>query len=411
MSVNSRNIQTSFNFTTHGHLLYQFSTALCARPPATMSKSSSSSTSPPPPKRARTDEADKEVASEAAPDAAPEAAPAAAPAAAAAAPAAAPEAASGEAFAHGRTLAHFHSTNLLRFDGGGKFVVVQGTIDAQPALLQLEQRAACNDSEQFLTQLPHFQLQPTSYSGAEYSYYQAQGLGATFNVEVIWPASDRQIQRKTPSEQVLVEESYALYNQVVASFAVEQAQRIGWLDAVVTLKKELERNLFHNERFIINVDTKWTTHAAPLSVDPNVRNSWKGAKWTDGLYLLAIVKDPECKSLRDLHGERSALLCEEMRDELRNVAKSVYGVAPDQLRIMFHYHPQFYRLHAHCVRIHAVNPGSETERAHLLTAVADNIRMKFDYYQTCTLSYKLRVGERLHRLLKENDGGKGLLTK
>ena len=318
-----------------------------------------------------------------------------------------------EAFTNGRTLSAFQCHKVLRFDAGGKFVIVQGMLPdsnnvLRPALIQLNQMAMCDDPEQLTANLSTFELQPTNYSGAEYSFYKATGFGARFDMEVIWPANESQIQRKTPSKKMLVEETGEIYFKAVRMFVEEQSLRIGWLDAVVNLEVELERNLFHNDRFVINVDTKWTTHAEPLSVE--TKKTWHGAKWTDALYLLAIVKDPALKSIRDLKGEQGALLCEEMRDELRNVANSVYGVPPSQLRIMFHYHPQFYRLHAHCVRIHAIDPGSETERAHLLTTVANNLRMNKDYYSMCTLSYSVRVASPLHQCLLENNG-EGLVTK
>ena len=308
-----------------------------------------------------------------------------------------------EAFANGRTLSAFQCHKVLRFDGGGNFVVLQGDIEGNPALIQLKQKAACDSKEEFVASLGDFQLNLTNYSGAEYSNYLGAGLGATFDIEVICPASERQIQRKIPSEKLLVEETSEIYFKTVREFSEVQSLHIGWLDAVVNLETELERNLFHNDRFVINVDTKWTTHPQ-MTTDDRVRASWHGQQWTDGLYLLAIVKDPVLKSIRDLKGEQGALLCEEMRDELRTAAERVYGVNPSQLRIMFHYHPQFYRLHAHCVRINAINPGSETERAHLLTTVANNLRMNEDYYSLCTLSYSVRVGERLHQLLEANNG-------
>lgn len=297
-------------------------------------------------------------------------------------------------------LRSFSTSNVLRFDALGKLVVLQGEIpdvdgNNKPALLQFEQRASCESPASFVENLPNFTLQLTNYSGAEYSNYHGTGLGASWNVEVIWPASERQIRRKTPSQHYLVEESGELYATHIDAFSKQQSEHIDWLDSVVNMETEVERNLFHNERFIINIDTKWTTHA-PTTDD---RNTWYGATWTDDLYLLAIVQNPLLRSLRDLNGEEGAALCDEMRDELRNAAQRVYGVAPGQLRIMFHYHPQFYRLHAHCVRIHAINPGSETERAHLLTTVACNLRMKSDYYKDATLSYSVRKGERLHQLL------------
>ena len=62
--------------------------------------------------------------------------------------------------------------------------------------------------------------------------------------------------------------------------------------------------------------------------------------------------------------------------------------------------PQFYRLHAHCTRAEHVVPGCEAERAHLLTSVADNLRRDAGHYAAATLTYKLRIGERLHTLLE-----------
>lgn len=106
------------------------------------------------------------------------------------------------------------------------------------------------------------------------------------------------------------------------------------------------------------------------------------------------------RSLRDLRGEAGAALCDAMARELKAAAWRVYGVPASKLRVFFHYHPQFYRLHAHCNRIEWVNPGCEAERAHLLSSVAQNLRLSEGYYaEQATLSYKVRVGEKLHGIL------------
>ena len=59
-----------------------------------------------------------------------------------------------------------------------------------------------------------------------------------------------------------------------------------------SLAKERERNLHDCDGphggFVVNVDTKWTTHG-PFS---DARDAWRGAAWTKDLYLLAIAKDP-----------------------------------------------------------------------------------------------------------------------
>ena len=106
--------------------------------------------------------------------------------------------------------------------------------------------------------------------------------------------------------------------------------------------------------------------------------------------------------MRDLRGPDGAGLCRAMRAALLRCAADaadVYGVPATKLRVFFHYQPQFYRLHAHCTRAEHTNPGCECDRAHLLTTVAANLDLAPDYYARAPLTYKLRVGEKLHGLL------------
>ena len=164
---------------------------------------------------------------------------------------------------------------------------------------------------------------------------------------------------------------------------------------VCALEKERERNLHACDAFVVNVDTKWSTHG-PFDDD---RATWRGADWTRDLYLLAISKDASLKSMRDLRGPDGAGLCRAMRAALLRCAADVYGVPATKLRVFFHYQPQFYRLHAHCTRAEHTNPGCECDRAHLLTTVAANLDLAPDYYARAPLTYKLRLGEKLHGLL------------
>ena len=310
------------------------------------------------------------------------------------------------AFHGAATASAFKAQTVLKFEANGRFACIVGALAGEdgtesPALLKLTLKAPCGSQDELLAALPSATLQLSSFSGAEYSFYDATLAGAPYAAEVVWPATPRQIARATPSVVTLVEETPAVFASVVAAHQAEQAGRIGWLDSVCSLETERERNLFADKDFIINIDTKWATHSKPTE-DPAARAAWRGADFTDGLYLLAISRVPALRSLRDLRGAEGAALCERMRDELRRVARDVYGVSAGSLRIFFHYHPQFYRLHAHCVRAEHVNPGSECERAHLLTTVADNLRRDAAHYaEHATLTYKVRVGERLHGLLRD----------
>ena len=295
------------------------------------------------------------------------------------------------------TISNFAVEETLRFEAGGRLAVVLGTLDGKDCLLEIKQRAALADPRALEDALPKLKLTLTNHSGAEYSYYAATDptTGATYDLEAVWPAPERLVQRKRPAEICVVEETAEAYDRVVRPFAEAQAAKIGWIDAVCALEKERERNLHACDAFVVNVDTKWSTHG-PFGDD---RATWRGADWTRDLYLLAISKDASLKSMRDLRGPAGAGLCRAMRAALLRCAADVYGVPATKLRVFFHYQPQFYRLHAHCTRAEHTNPGCECDRAHLLTTVAANLDLAPDYYARAPLTYKLRLGEKLHGLL------------
>ena len=295
------------------------------------------------------------------------------------------------------TISNFAVEETLRFEAGGRLAVVLGKLDGRDCVLELKQRAALADPQALEDALPKLKLTLTNHSGAEYSYYAATDptTGATYDLEAVWPAPERLVQRKRPAEICVVEETAEAYDRVVRPFAEAQAAKIGWIDAVCALEKERERNLHACDAFVVNVDTKWSTHG-PFDDD---RATWRGADWTRDLYLLAISKDASLKSMRDLRGPDGAGLCRAMRAALLRCAADVYGVPATKLRVFFHYQPQFYRLHAHCTRAEHTNPGCECDRAHLLTTVAANLDLAPDYYARAPLTYKLRVGEKLHGLL------------
>ncbi|KAJ1455427.1 HIT-like domain-containing protein [Pelagophyceae sp. CCMP2097] len=304
------------------------------------------------------------------------------------------------AFTAERLISAFAASAVLRFENGGLSAVVQGVLrrgaDDEACLVRLDQRAACADEAALLASLPNLTLVETSNSKNEYSYYDASSpCGASYSVEVISPASEKQVAKNLLVKTAMVEESGSAYSAVVAPFVDKQLGRLGWIDSVCNLESEKERNLFACDDFIINIDTKWKTHANCSTP----RAEWRGAPWTRDLYLLAISRDASLRSLRDLRGAAGAALCRAMRDALRKTAADFYGTSAAHLRIFFHYQPQYYRLHAHCVRTDHCNPGSEVERAHLLTTVASNLDRDAQHYDHAVLTYKLKVGEELHQIL------------
>eukprot|EP00668_Euglena_longa_P015685 GGOE01019812.1.p1 GENE.GGOE01019812.1~~GGOE01019812.1.p1 ORF type:complete len:377 (+),score=120.88 GGOE01019812.1:30-1133(+) len=240
-----------------------------------------------------------------------------------------------------------------------------------------------------------------SYSGAEYCYFDGRpSLAAllrcpearrAYTLEVIAPASQRQIARCRPSLFRMVEETPEMYTAVVKPFIQQQvgdSASLSWLYNVLELKKEQERLLYHDPDpetgFVLNVDTKWQSHPDCRAVPRDQWHQHPSVKW---LYCLAICNRRDLLTLRDLQGEHLPLL-RGILDKGRQTIAEVYGLMADQLRVFVHYQPQFYHFHVHFTSLYT-EAGVQVERAHLLQDVIRHLEADGQYYQRCTLHHKL----------------------
>jgi m7GpppX diphosphatase len=271
-----------------------------------------------------------------------------------------------------------------------------------------------SSSQRILDFLKNLDFSMTSESGAEYSYYTAtekmwwqknplSSLLAppkeAFKVELISPASDRQIQRSLPAPAMsLVEETPEMYESIVKPHVdrLIEGGSLSWIKNVVNGTKEVERLLLNTDDFVLNVDTKWRSHP---DAKTTAREKWLGHKAVDDLYCLAIVKDGCVTSLRDLRGRHIPIL-DTILKQGREAIESVYGVRSDQLRIFVHYQPQFYHFHVHFTRLEN-ELGCQVERGHLLSDIIQNLEMDSDYYAKRTISYKLETSSELFCLLQK----------
>ena len=160
----------------------------------------------------------------------------------------------------------------------------------------------------------------SSYSGAEYAYYTAtsalsslalsHALRPAYSLEVIAPASAKQIARSRPQPGVLIAETPELYHAVTAPYIDALDPRsVAWIGNVLNLSKEAERVLYNDEEeatgFLLNVDTKWKSHPDCATTE---RASWYRHKAVDDLYCLAICHRRDVRSLRDLTAAHLPLL-------------------------------------------------------------------------------------------------------
>lgn len=271
------------------------------------------------------------------------------------------------------------------------------------------------DSSRILEFLRNYEFELSSESGAEYSYFNARpnrrssllkwlfsNIPAAFQVELISPASEKQIERAMPvPSHFMISETPKLFQQVVAPYirTVVDSGSLAWVENVITGSKEAERLLLDTEHYVLNVDTKWKTHPDPSTI---AKDNWKNYKPAlKDLYCLAIVKEKGLATIRDLRKHHIPML-QDMLIQCTAAIEQIYGVSRDQLRIFFHYHPQFYHLHVHFTRLEN-EAGCQVERAHLVTDVVQNLELDGEFYAKRTMTYKIRSNDKLYKLIQGAD--------
>jgi len=252
----------------------------------------------------------------------------------------------------------------------------------------------------------------TSYSGAEYCYYhgvasllsmlRSTQLRPSYNMEVIAPASAKQIARSRPQKGVMITETPAVYADHVAPFlAALNPKAVAWVYNVLDLSKEKERMLYNDtdarSGFLLNVDTKWKSHPDCHASD---RASWRGHDAVKDLYCLAICHRRDVRSLRDLSAEHLPLLRNILSAGTAAIER-IYGVPANELRVFVHYQPQFYHFHVHFTRLHN-DLGCQVERAHLLPEIISTLEAEpLAYTQRKTLYYQLKANDALLGVLQK----------
>jgi m7GpppX diphosphatase len=143
--------------------------------------------------------------------------------------------------------------------------------------------------------------------------------------------------------------------------------------------------VFQDDKYVLLPDSKWDR------------------KDMASMYVLAIVKQRNLRSLRDLRAEHLPLLRHIQQESLDAIQKE-YGSAANTVRAYVHYLPSFWHLHIHFNAITCPRMGGSlyAGKAILLDDVIDNITMNGDYYAQCSLTFTVGQTEELYKKLEES---------
>lgn len=130
---------------------------------------------------------------------------------------------------------------------------------------------------------------------------------------VVFPATEKHIQKYLRQDVHLVRETWEDYTQITLPFIQSQSFSVQWVYNILEKKAEADRIVHENpdpcDGFVLVPDFKWNQNQL------------------DDLYLIALVRRRDLKSLRDLTAEHLPLL----RNILREGEVSVRLVPPAAL--------------------------------------------------------------------------------
>lgn len=291
-------------------------------------------------------------------------------------------------------IGQFSATKFLKSDPQTKSFAVLGTIKDENAIVTIEKSAfAFEDPETF--DLNKVVQSIKLINNNDIYYWSLANLAQDIDtnpgskVNVIYPATEAHIRKFSVQKYHYITESPAVYDEKVKPFIeTQKGDRIKWVYNILFHGKESETFVHHDKNpqtgFVLLPDMKW---------DQITLNA---------LYLVVIVNRTDVSSLRDLNGSHVEYL-ENLRDTVKSITSTKFGVVQDELRLFIHYQPSYYHFHIHVVNIAhpGLGDGINVGKAVLLDDVIENLKFAPDYYQRRTLHYVLGENHPLWEILRQ----------
>jgi len=268
-------------------------------------------------------------------------------------------------------LTSFKLDRIL-FKGNDKYTTtLYGTIDDKPAIVIL-QKLSWNDStrKSFFENILSFDIKISNGKWLNMLCTYEDNIASN----IICPASEEDLIKYSPQENVTISETIEYYNKYSAPYIKESILNnkpdLSWINRILSGESEQDRILYDNnlEDFIFMKGFKWLSES------------------TSDFSGLVIVRNKELYSLRDLNGDHIELL-ERIKMMIIKIVYERYNLSFDKLRIFVHYQPTFYHFHVH-VNIITNSQGWDAGRCHMLDTIISNLKINPNYYQLCTLNFE-----------------------
>uniref|UniRef100_A0A6B2LF57 HIT domain-containing protein n=1 Tax=Arcella intermedia TaxID=1963864 RepID=A0A6B2LF57_9EUKA len=196
----------------------------------------------------------------------------------------------------------------------------------------------------------------------------------SLKVKIIYPASQKDIKDFQRSTSICVRETPQIYMSIIKPYIQSIPEsRTKWIDNILAhhpASDQAKYIFYEDDEFVLVPDTKWDRS--------NLNQLW----------CLAIVKDKNLKSIRDLNSSHLPLLKSIHQSSLTAIEKQ-YRLKRSEILVFVQYLPSFFHLHIHFA--HFSRCGGN--RMILVEDIIQNIHLAPQYYLTSDLT--ILVGDHM----------------
>lgn len=156
--------------------------------------------------------------------------------------------------------------------------------------------------------------------------------------------------------------TYETYQEYLNFISEHDTEKDRWIYNIIDGLSEQESILYSDDSIVLVPSYTW--------VNDDI----------DNLHVLAIFKDINLRTIRDLDSSHIDLL-EKVKAIGLNIISIEYGVEMNKINIYFHYEPSTYQLHLHFTNISNKNFRNSVESSHHIDNVLFNLSINSDYYK------------------------------
>lgn len=121
------------------------------------------------------------------------------------------------------------------------------------------------------------------------------------------------------------------------------------------------------------------------------------------LNWLAIIKEPDLRTIRDLTQEHLQLL-KQIRKECLDAIHEETKIPRDEVMMYVHYHPSVYQFHIHFAYPYMQYNHKDVYRMHSLNTIIHNLEQDGDYYKKAHLQVSVPKDSVIYKTIRKNTG-------